>query len=68
MKWQDEPVQGKGTSDRRQICAKEPHPAQWQGVLETLDRIPRVEADRGEDAVPHSLRRAHNGPPREPDR
>lgn len=26
------------------------HPALWQGVVETLDRIPRPQADRGKDA------------------
>ena len=32
------------------------HPALWQGILETLDRIPRPKPDRGKDAVPQGLR------------
>ena len=38
----------------------------WKGVLETLDRIPRPQPDRGEDALPETLRRAYQG--KRPDR
>ncbi len=30
-----------------------------QGILESLDRIPRLQPHRGEDAMPQSLRRTH---------
>jgi len=32
------------------------NPGLWQGVLETLDRIPCPKPDRGEDAVPQGFR------------
>ena len=35
------------------------HPVLRAGVLETLDGIPRPQPDRGEDALPEILRRAH---------
>ena len=45
------------------------HPILRPGILETLDRIPRPQPDRGEDALPEILRRAHRRKrPRPPDR
>jgi hypothetical protein len=44
------------------------HPALRPCLLEKLNRISRPEPDRGEDAVPESLRRAHcRTAPRQPD-
>ena len=44
-------------------------PALWPGILEALDRIPRPKPDRGKDAVPQGLRRAHRRKrPRPPNR
>jgi hypothetical protein len=43
------------------------HSALWPGVLEALDRLPRPQPDRGQDALSQGLRRAHRrerpGPP-----
>lgn len=45
------------------------HAPLWQGVLETLDLIPRAKPDLGENALPQSLRRTHSRKrPRTPNR